>query len=431
MELDILTVVRYLLCNVVINFVMFSFFNKMYRARYDNKWIYLFSYVAVVIARIGIACMGIPPINMISSLIIINLISVLLYQCTLRKCILYNFSFMLMSLFADIVGTSLVSVIVGNTIEEVFANHFYKYIGSLFNCVIHILFSRWLVYFFIKDERSALRTKEILFLTAITVLEVLIIRYATNNILNEISGVYLIFLSCGFLFINLYVVYLIEQVTQIGKLQKDLSLAKQHSELQLKYYQAFKDNQELSRKAVHDAKKHLHTIEGLYNNGCKVEAIDYGILLKSELDKLSWGVTYKNKILETIIGSKLEQANRLAIKFIPDVQDIDIGFIADLDITAIFANLLDNSFEACLELEVDKRIIEMHMIRHNNFVVLNISNPISSAVNQEGRTIKTTKVGHSGIGLSNVLSAVNKYEGSFIACVENKNFVVKILIPMK
>ncbi len=430
MDLDILTAVRYFLCNIIANLVMFLFFGKMYKYRYDKKSIYVLSYVTVVIFRTAVACIGIPPINMITSLICINLISVLLYKCMLRECILYNLAFMLVGLFADVVGTSLVSVIIRSTIDEVFANHFYKYIGSLFNCILQILFSRWLIYFFNKDERSPIRTKEIGFLTVMAILQILIIMYATNNILNQISGIYLILLSCGFLFINMYVVHLIEQMTRIGKLQQDLSLSKQQSLLQLKYYRELKEKQEISRKVIHDVQKHLQTIEGLYNSGNKNEAINYEVLLKGELSKLKWGFTHKNKILETIISSKLEQANTVDIAFTPDVQDINIEFIDDLDITAIFANLLDNSFEACLELEPDMRIIKLHMFRHKGFIVINVSNQIASDVQKEGMVFKTTKIGHSGIGLSNVSGVVKKYDGSFIAGVENRKFVVKILIPI-
>ncbi len=262
------------------------------------------------------------------------------------------------------------------------------------------------------------------------ILQILIIMYATNNILNQISGIYLILLSCGFLFINMYVVHLIEQMTRIGKLQQDLSLSKQQSLLQLKYYRELKEKQEISRKVIHDVQKHLQTIEGLYNSGNKNEAINYEVLLKGELSKLKWGFTHKNKILETIISSKLEQANTVDIAFTPDVQDINIEFIDDLDITAIFANLLDNSFEACLELEPDMRIIKLHMFRHKGFIVINVSNQIASDVQKEGMVFKTTKIGHSGIGLSNVSGVVKKYDGSFIAGVENRKFVVKILIPI-
>lgn len=429
MELDFLVITRYFLCNIVTNMVMFLFLSKMYKSTYERKWIYLLSCAISVLLRTGVACLGIPPINVLTGLICINIASVLLYRCKLKECLLYNSSFILVSLFADIIGTSLISVIVGNTIDEVFASHFYKYIGSLFNCILQILFSRWLLYFFKKENRSPIQTKETAFLTVTTVLEILIIMYATNNILNEISGMYLILLSCGFLFINMYVVHLIEQAMRTGKLQRDLSLAKQQSQLQLSHYQKLKEKQEVSRKVVHDVKKHLCAIEGLYSSGCKDEATNYGVLLKKELSKLGGEFTHENKILEAIIGSKIEQANIFNINFIVDIQNFNISFMDDLDITVVFANLLDNSFEACMELATDIRTIELHIFRHKNFIVINISNPIAFAVKKEGLLFKSTKKGHGGIGLSNVYSVVKKYDGSFIASVENDKFVVKILIP--
>ena len=263
-----------------------------------------------------------------------------------------------------------------------------------------------------------------------TILEILFIVYATNNVLSDISGVYLVLLSCGFLFINVYVIHLIEQVAHVAKLQQDLSLSNQQMSLQLKYYRELKAKQEIFRKAVHDFKKHLQTVKGLYSGGCIEEAVNYSVLLQDKLDKLQWGFTHNNKILETIIGSKIEQANLVGIKVTIDLEDVNLDFIEDLDITAIFANLLDNSFEACLELRAELRFINLSMYKHKDFIMINVSNNYVR-IESNGKLFKTTKKDHSGIGLSNIASAVNKYDGNFLAAIENEKFVVKIIIPIK
>lgn len=430
MNIDILTDIRYLLCNVVTNYIMFLFFKMVYKPKLDRPWVYFLLYIAVVAVRTAVACIGIPPLNMIVSLVCIQLVSIMFYKCKIKECFLPNLAFISIGLFADMVGKSLVSAFTGHTIEEVLASYLLSYIGSLINCILQILFSRWLIYFFNKEERTVIRAKEILFLTVMTVLEILFIVYATNNVLSDISGVYLVLLSCGFLFINVYVMHLIEQVAHVAKLQRDLSLSNQQMSLQLKYYSELKEKQEVSRKVVHDVKKHLQTVDGLYSSGCMSEAVNYSLLLQDELDKLQWGFTHNNKILETIIGSKLEQAKLVGIKFTVDLEDINLDFVEDLDITAIFANLLDNSFEACLELKPELRFINLTMYKHKNFIMINVSNNYV-LIKSNGKLFNTTKKNHSGIGLSNISSAVNKYGGNFLATVENEKFVVKIIIPIK
>lgn len=56
------------------------------------------------------------------------------------------------------------------------------------------------------------------------------------------------------------------------------------------------------------------------------------------------------------------------------------GFLNDLDITALFANLWDNAIEACAKLAPDRRHILFVMQKVNGFLVINMENPFDSVV---------------------------------------------------
>ena len=117
MNIDILNAIRYLICNVVTNYIMFLFFKMVYKPKVDTKWVYSILYIVVVVARTIVACIGIPPLNMIISLVFIHLVSVMFYKFKFKECFLPNLAFIFIGLFADMVGKSFVSAFTGHTIE--------------------------------------------------------------------------------------------------------------------------------------------------------------------------------------------------------------------------------------------------------------------------------------------------------------------------
>ena len=55
----------------------------------------------------------------------------------------------------------------------------------------------------------------------------------------------------------------------------------------------------------------------------------------------------ENKILKVIINNAIFRSERDNIQFNMNIEDIDVSFIADIDLTTMLANLLDNAFDAC------------------------------------------------------------------------------------
>ena len=75
------------------------------------------------------------------------------------------------------------------------------------------------------------------------------------------------------------------------------------------------------------------------------------------------------------------------------IGDVKLTGIKDLDITTIFANLLDNAIEAAREIKNDA-YIDLKMDYFNEFIVVSIRNSMGES--------ESTKEGHMGIGLENV-----------------------------
>lgn len=112
------------------------------------------------------------------------------------------------------------------------------------------------------------------------------------------------------------------------------------------------------------------------------------------------------------------------------IDDIDMEFLSDIDITTIVSNVLDNAIEAVSELPEEKRNILFIIKEKMNCLVIHAENPYKNIEQSKNRFL-STKNGHLGIGLKNIESVVNKYNGIFSVDISDENFVNLITIPYK
>lgn len=424
-------VMRLTVSNLVIAAIIFAFLNKMYQRKYSESKKYVFAYIISVITFILVSCVGIPIINAIYSLLFINLIAFMLYKIDSKMCVLYNSCYALMAIFSEIISASLLSTLSGNTISETIGNYASMCVSSIVGWIAQLLSYKILITLFKKEERTDVKVKEQIFFTFITALEISITGYFLSIIEGTSSGMVLtVFLACFFI-VDVYITYLIREAARSSALKYELELSQQQVSMQHKHYKDVLIKQEKAQSIIHDTKKHILTVEGLYLNDSNVKAGEYTAQLFNKLDSLTFDFKCSNQILGIIISSKLQEAEGMQIRINPVIADVSIDFISDLDVTTIFANLLDNSFEECSNLPTELRKVSFSLKKKNQFIVIDIRNPVKSVPKPINNVFKTDKKGHSGIGLSNVISAVEKYNGNFIAEVEKGHFIVSITIPIK
>ena len=104
--------------------------------------------------------------------------------------------------------------------------------------------------------------------------------------------------------------------------------------------------------------------------------------------------------------------------------------ITDMDLVIVLANCLDNAIEAVEKLEqAELRKIRVVILNDEGGISILVENPVSGEVNvNELRTTKADKENH-GLGLKNIKSIVQKYEGNFQIEIEKQIFRVKIYLP--
>lgn len=427
---EILLIVKVAINAVVILFIDFCFLEKLYDRKYSGKWMYIAAYIGSVLISGGITLLGIPTLNMIKSILVINILWLVLYKGSTKWSVVFNTIFALSAIFADIITVLIVSAFGSSTVLEILDNFQAMIATGVLYWIGVFLMYKLCIYFFKRRTQDSLSTKQIVYLCFITLFEMTMVSYTSVLIKDSTQGAFLIFILFGFLLLNLYSTHLIEQVSENSRLKSELALANQQASIQLKYYSELMHQNEVSRKVIHDIRNHVQTIASLYAVGNIEKAEGYNETLDKEMSRLSFGFECEHPILSVIIGHQLQQAEIKGIRLNVKIEDMPMGFISDLDMTTIFANLLENAMDACEGLEDENRKVDLKVWRFNCMMVIRICNPTKEEPVKKGEFFTSTKVGHEGIGLTNVKNAIDKYEGLWNIEVADNNFEVMIIISI-
>lgn len=219
------------------------------------------------------------------------------------------------------------------------------------------------------------------------------------------------------LIINGWCVYVWHDVAANRELKHRVELMEQQNELTHQYYEEMEKNYNRSRKIIHDIRNHLHALE----QSAKMEDNRYFEDVHGMLNSLGLKFYSENKMLNIILNDKLKKLSPEQVEC--SLGGVSLDFVSDMDMTTIFANLLDNAVEARegnLSFWVKIRGEQIQ-----DFTVIKIWNPALKTY-EPGQSGKT---GHEGIGLSNVRQAMGRYHGELkIECKDNI-FSVTLVFP--
>ena len=133
-------------------------------------------------------------------------------------------------------------------------------------------------------------------------------------------------------------------------------------------------------------------------------------------------------MVNSIINQKYSYAQSKDITMAIKVNDLSNIVMKEEDMVILLSNLLDNAIEACEKCK--NKIIKVKIIDEKDQTIIAVNNPVEGEVVVENNRFITTKKdkANHGIGLLNIKSIVEKYNGiSAIKC-ENGWFKFSALI---
>lgn len=428
MNYDVLHFFSQHITTMVITVITFMFFGKMYHAKYSNQAVYVAVFAAWTALMLWINSYKLGLLNVSFFIISAEIICLFLFDTSFYKSLLYNVMMFMLLFFNDVITYILWTVLLQVSFDSISDNPQLMFISNILNIVISFIEYRMLTLIFGKDELKVIKLQETIFLFFMTIIECYIIYSMSIQINGNESGALTFTVLITFFIFDVYLMYIIRKVADLYKYKYDTELINTQSVLQLEHYRDMEQTYQEARHIIHDMKQHLSVMEDLNNS----ESSEYSSTLENRLESLFGGFQCSNQILSIIIGRKYKVAESKGIRVKMDVEDIDLDFMEDLDITGIFANLWDNAIEACEKMELKKRKILFVMNKVNGFIIVNMENTYNNAEYSEmcENSLSSTKENHMGVGLSVIKKTVEKYDGLFNIVPNEKKFVVEITMPI-
>lgn len=209
---------------------------------------------------------------------------------------------------------------------------------------------------------------------------------------------------------------------------------KEESEANKMYGKYLEDISLQLRSRQHEYMNQIHTMIGLAQTlspeECTQAITEYGEIIIQDNEKQNKQFEIcSNAIVTAVIYGKEKQANLQKIQFQHVIQEpLDQMGISAHDLAEILNNLLNNAFEAVSDLLPEDREVLLE-ISPNKIEVLNrIPSEFNEGLNSQIEQVGYSTKGHNrGYGISNVISIVKRYNGSFSIFKQNDMFIFEIL----
>jgi hypothetical protein len=201
-------------------------------------------------------------------------------------------------------------------------------------------------------------------------------------------------------------------------------------EMQYKNYQLSRESIDVVNQKYHDLKHQINLLRSQADAG---KSRDYLDKMEHEIKVYETQNKTGNRILDAVLTNKSMVCQKREIELKVIIEGQSLSFMDDMDISALFGNMLDNAIESVSrQKEKEKRLIWLYVSREKQFVRIRTENYCDEKIRFRNGMPVTTKKDKRlhGYGMKSICATVEKYGGSTVACQRDNWFELKILIPI-
>lgn len=238
----------------------------------------------------------------------------------------------------------------------------------------------------------------------------------------EYQGWPLVFCTFFLAVANFALLFLLNRLEKSEQTRQKQLAQEQMLQLQGKNIDALCAAYSQQRKLTHDYHYTLSTLHGLLKAKEWSAAQSFLESVENNQTAHSPLVNSRHPILDTVLNQKAHEAQNYGIDIHIEVNDLSQLALDPVDISTMFANLLDNAIEACAAYPGEKRLVVRVVLEEVLFFsIQNTCNPVTI----QNNCIATTKPNPHlhGFGLENVKMILKKYHGEFSMKYENDSFL--------
>ncbi|HEX3037611.1 MAG TPA: GHKL domain-containing protein [Oscillospiraceae bacterium] len=422
-------IVGILLSCFAANYVIFDFLNKKHERVFQRERIYVFAYFAFSIVLSAVNFANNPLLNFLTAMIFVGVIGYFLYTDG-PIGLLCNELFTLCLALCEVISATAVSLVYMHFFPSDLKSPYYQFLIDVVALIIIITVYHIFIILLNKIHIKMLSRLQYLFFLLFPVFSIVniftLMAFSVQTPMAVALILVTVIITIG---LNLFIAYLFEFISKSNELENQLNLFQQQASIQYDYYNNLEKEYQQMRKMRHDVRNHLQMLEKLYQSNEKQMADQYAKNIYEMMDTLRQKKYCDNTMLNIIMNDKTRIAELNQIQFDCNIGNINVDFIAPIDLTTIFANLLDNAVEGCKKLD-GNRFIKLLAEPFHDFININISNSFSGDVVKKGDRYLSTKAAHEGIGIPNVIQKVEKYGGNLMIHTDQNVFTVNIVIPV-
>lgn len=223
--------------------------------------------------------------------------------------------------------------------------------------------------------------------------------------------------------------YLEGELFKKSRMRQEMEMLNFLYTTQKEQYRLSKENIALINQKCHDLK---HQIRAL-RNADQEELDRYLGEMEDSIKIYEAIVKTGNDVFDTILTEKSLYCKDRQIQVSCVADAAQLTFMDPIDLYALLGNAMDNAIEAVEKFtDTEKRQIDVIIYRKQNFMVVNIINPLAETLTyRDGLPVTTKKdADFHGFGLRSMRQILKKYNGFLDVSEEDGCFSLKMLIPI-
>lgn len=241
-----------------------------------------------------------------------------------------------------------------------------------------------------------------------------------------------------FIFNGLFVIFSFGAFLIVQRwIRKEIST--QVGDTEVTYQGEFNSMFHVLRSIRHDFINHIQVIQGLLKIKREDRALEYVNSLTSEIETIELPVKVHNPALFILLQSKWVRAQNDKVDMHLSVADDDFSKVQSKDLIKILSNLIDNAFDATLNLSEAERSIKIEINSFPSMYAFKIENigpiihpDLKMKIFQSGFSTKEErKENPRGEGLFIVKKVVENYSGTIKVESEKMLTTFSVFIPYK
>ena len=244
----------------------------------------------------------------------------------------------------------------------------------------------------------------------------------------HLENVYLLF-AIGLVLITVAAFYLICDIVKRERRIREDDLFREKVKNQTEMYRSVYDNYEVQRKRAHEYKNQIMCMEALLQKKEYAELEKYITEIGGKLTDADSNINTNNTLIDAIINTKYREMEEQGILLVMKFNEMADLWMEDEDVVVILSNLLNNAIEACEKCE--EKTVKMKLMKESDDIIISVRNTYNGEIVMKGDEIQTSKndKAEHGLGIKNVIEAVEKYGGSYSINHDEKEFAFSICIP--